>query len=106
MLHSRSAYIALAIALLQCRISVGEDRLGSTTSDEGFGIQAITVTARRIEEDIQRVPIAVTVVSGSALQDHGLFTAESFGQMAPGLTVTQAFGSRDLAYFNIRGQLF
>jgi iron complex outermembrane receptor protein len=35
-----------------------------------------------------------------------MFTKEALGQLAPGLTVTQAYGSRDLAYFNIRGQLF
>jgi iron complex outermembrane recepter protein len=106
MLPCRRAHIALTFALLQCRIAFAEDSLPSTLSDEGFGIQAITVTARRIEEDSQRVPIAVTVVSGSTLSDRGLFTTETFGQLAPGLTVTQAFGSRDLAYFNIRGQLF
>jgi iron complex outermembrane receptor protein len=98
--------VRMALALLPCTISLADDRLDTGNTDESFGIQTITVTARRIEENIQRVPIAVTVVSGTVLQDNGVFTTESFGQLAPGLTVTQAYGTRDLAYFNIRGQLF
>lgn len=73
---------------------------------DGFGIHEITVTARRIEENVQRVPIAITAIPGPDLQGRGIFSTEAFGQMAPGLTVTQVNGSRDLAFFNIRGQLF
>ncbi len=97
---------SLTVVLTICHISVSRGEPDTPPEDGGFGIQPITVTARRITEDLQRVPIAITVVSGPALQNNGLFTTEAFGQMAPGLTVTQAYESRDLAYFNIRGQLF
>lgn len=72
----------------------------------GVGVGEVVVTARRVEENIQRVPIAITEVPAAELQDHAVFGTEAFGQMAPGLTVTQVNGSRDLAFFNIRGQMF
>jgi iron complex outermembrane receptor protein len=93
------------LSIVYFGIANGEDQ-SAPGSEVGFGILPIAVTARRIEENIQRVPVAITVVPGNVLQDNGVFTTEAFGQMAPGLTVTQAYGSRDLAYFNIRGQLF
>ncbi len=105
MLNQPFLYIGLLLALWQPRAANANESAMDAVDDREGGIQAVTVTARRVEEDSQHVPVAVTVVSGSQLQDHGLFTTESLGQLAPGLTVTQAFGSRDLAYFNIRGQL-
>ncbi len=106
MLNRPFLYIGLLLALWQPRAANANESAMDDVDDREGGIQAVTVTARRVEEDSQHVPVAVTVVSGSQLQDHGLFTTESLGQLAPDLTVTQAFGSRDLAYFNIRGQLF
>ena len=107
MLNRPFLYIGLLLSLWQPRAAnANESAAMDAMDDREGGIQAVIVTARRVEEDSQHVPVAVTVVSGGQLQDHGLFTTESLGQLAPGLTVTQAFGSRDLAYFNIRGQLF
>jgi TonB-dependent Receptor Plug Domain len=106
MLDRRFLYIGLVLVFWQSRAANANDSAVDGEDERVGGIQAVIVTARRIEENSQHVPIAVTVVSGRELQDHGLFTTETMGQLAPGLTVTQAFGSRDLAYFNIRGQLF
>jgi iron complex outermembrane recepter protein len=93
------------VGAISCATADPQER-SDIADEDGFGIREITVTARRVQEDNQRVPIAITVIPGAELQDRGVFTTETFGQMAPGLTVTQAYGSRDDAFFNIRGQLF
>jgi len=41
-------------------------------ADQGTKLEEITVTARRREEKLQEVPIAVTVVSQEALQDNNV----------------------------------
>ncbi len=86
MLNRPFLYIGLLLALWQPRAANANESAMDAVDDREGGIQAVTVTARRVEEDSQHVPVAVTVVSGSQLQDHGLFTTESLGQLAPGLT--------------------
>ena len=104
--HRHLTFGALGLVVaISCAVAEPEEN-SENPEDAGFGLHEITVTARRVQEDNQRVPIAITVIPGSTLQDRGVFTTEDFGQMAPGLTVTQAYGSRDQAFFNIRGQLF
>jgi iron complex outermembrane receptor protein len=68
-------------------------------------LQEVTVTARRIGENLQRVPIAITVVPKAVIEDTGYFSSENFSLMAPGLTATQAIDNRQQVYFNIRGQV-
>lgn len=68
------------------------------------GLEQVVVTARRVGENLQSVPIAVTVVPKSVIADTGNFAVESFSLMAPGLTATEAVDNREEAYYNIRGQ--
>ena len=46
----------------------------------------VVVTAQRRSENVQKVPVAVTVVSAQALQDNAIFNPESLEQVVPSLT--------------------
>jgi len=59
-------------------------------SDEGPG--DIVVTARRREERLQDVPIAVTAVSAEALDSRGLDSVTQVSQIAPNLQFTPGQG--------------
>lgn len=62
----------------------------------------IVVTARRREENLQDVPVAVTAVSGSTLQERGITDATQLNQLVPALRV-EAFNSPTSMNIGIRG---
>jgi len=47
------------------------------------GLEEITVTARRVEENIQRVPISVTALSADTLADRGITDLNLLQQVVP-----------------------
>ena len=64
-------------------------------------IEEIIVTAQRVDEDIQDVPIAVTALTGDMIEDQQVITPSDLQLNAPGVTYTATnFGG---ASFSIRG---
>lgn len=63
----------------------------------------IVVTARRRDESLSRVPIAITAISGDLLIERSIRTDSDLQLAAPGLTVRQTQGNNSLTY-SIRGQ--
>ncbi|HEX8485355.1 TonB-dependent receptor [Sphingomonas sp.] len=78
------------------------DTTTSTAPQDKVGLADIIVTAQRREESVQRVPVAVTVVSGEALQERGLVNISQIGAIAPSVTFTSGFEARDNS-IRIRG---
>jgi iron complex outermembrane recepter protein len=66
-------------------------------------LDTIVVTARRTEEKLQDVPVAVTALSGAALAEIGVTSQTDLQFATPGLTVRQT-GSSDQLNYAIRGQ--
>jgi iron complex outermembrane receptor protein len=62
----------------------------------------VIVTARRIEERAQDVPISMTVLNQKQLADKGIVTASDLAAATPGLSVDSEFG-QEAASFSIRG---
>jgi iron complex outermembrane receptor protein len=48
-------------------------------------LEEITVTARKVEENLQETPIAITVITGAALDDRQVFRTEMLDQVVPNL---------------------
>jgi iron complex outermembrane recepter protein len=65
---------------------------------------AIIVTARRVNEKLQDVPVAVTVVQGGALTQLGVTTAVDLRTVVPSLNVTNAAGRPTTPLYSMRGQ--
>src|SRR5882672_2416857 len=57
------------------------------------GIEEIIVTARRVEENIQRVPIAVTAFTADQLAQKDIADLWSVQRITPGLTIAGAPGN-------------
>ncbi len=70
----------------------------ATEDDDG----AIIVTARRVEERLQDVPISMTVLSQSQLDNRNITTASDLATYTPSLTSNSRFGP-DKSSFTIRG---
>jgi len=70
-----------------------------TASEEP--LNTIIITARRLEESAQDVPISVTSISGEKLSQAGITTAQELQQVVAGLQV--AVPNPRLAQFTLRG---
>jgi iron complex outermembrane receptor protein len=55
------------------------------TVDSGLTVQEITVTARRRAESLQTTPVAVTALSGAALETRGAESIDALSQYVPNL---------------------
>jgi iron complex outermembrane receptor protein len=67
-------------------------------------IETVVVTARRRAEDVQKIPVAVTAISGEELRQTQTKSAMDLQDLAPSLSVAANLGSRDSDVFTIRGQ--
>ncbi|MDE2184002.1 MAG: TonB-dependent receptor [Alphaproteobacteria bacterium] len=76
----------------------------SPSTDQPMTIETVTVTARRRIEDLERVPVAETVLAPETIRAENVRSAIDLQILAPSLTVSANLGSRDDNVFTIRGQ--
>lgn len=62
----------------------------------------IIVTARRVEERLQDVPISITVLNSDAITNNNITSAKDIATYTPGLTTNNRYGS-DNTTWTIRG---
>ncbi|RYD95622.1 MAG: TonB-dependent receptor, partial [Sphingobacteriales bacterium] len=99
---TRSCFLAgtaLTAAALTATTAWAQDEAGSDFS----GLGEIIVTAQKREQSLQDVPIAVTALSGDALQANRIVSVNDLSGLAPGLTVRPAPGSSSIPSFSTRG---
>ncbi|HEV7608468.1 MAG TPA: TonB-dependent receptor [Steroidobacteraceae bacterium] len=70
---------------------------------EAEGLEEIIVTARRVEENLQQTPIAITALSGTELEDRQIFSTDVLDQVVPNL---QFANNAPLAGNNSSSQVF
>src|SRR3546814_14826079 len=70
--------------------SEGESAPAADGADRQGGLGEIVVTARRQEERLQDVPIAVSVVSQEQMDQRGSFNPVDLVQTTPGLAVSDS----------------
>jgi iron complex outermembrane receptor protein len=76
-MRSKFARVWLATSALTC--------LTSSAALADGGIEVVTVTAEKRLEDVQKVPIAITPLEGSALDDMGIVGFADLGTHVPSL---------------------
>jgi iron complex outermembrane recepter protein len=82
---------------------VQADSSTSPAVSQGNQLEEVIVTARRREENIQTVPIAITVVSQQTLQDNNVQTLGDLQFLVPSMS-TSSILTRDSVNVSIRGQ--
>lgn len=111
---SVSSFVRRAIATAASAMAVGAILLPATaTAQQGdsgagsgadpVGIEEIVVTARRREESLQDVPIAVSAFSAEQLERTGAMDITALQQATPNLTLQVARGSNSTLIAFIRG---
>lgn len=69
------------------------------------GLADIVVTARRVAENLQSVPVAVTVQSAEALQAQSAVRIPDIARLTPGILIGASTASATAVTINIRGQV-
>uniref|UniRef100_UPI0012392943 TonB-dependent receptor n=1 Tax=Sphingobium estronivorans TaxID=1577690 RepID=UPI0012392943 len=67
----------------------------------GGGVEDIVVTAQRREENLQRVPIAVTALTAKAIEQRRIMDVADLNNLAPGLNVSTTSGASPI--ITVRG---
>ena len=81
------------------------DSAPEATSDEATGHQGFTdiiVTARRVEENLQRVPTSVTAVDADSMRRESVVAIKDLPKLAPSLSIASYFNDMN-ARFAVRG---
>ena len=81
--------------------AVGDAPSDTNTSDAG--LQEITVTAQRRSENLQKVPISITVLSSTEIAKQNIVAPEDLNSHVPSLSVGSVSVMRDSAIYQIRG---
>ena len=98
-MHNRShmPITGLAVALLMPLTGVEQTR-----AQGALQLEEVVVTARKREESLQDVSVAVTALSSAVLDSAQIFTSEDLVQMVPSLNLQKGTNARQSS-FNIRG---
>jgi iron complex outermembrane receptor protein len=99
---------SLSIAIRRAVAAAGATAFASgayaqTAPPEAHTLEEITVTARKVSENLQDTPIAITAITGSALEDRQVFNTNVLDQVVPNL---QFADNAPLAGNNHSSQVF
>jgi iron complex outermembrane recepter protein len=68
------------------------------------GLEKITVTARKVSENLQRVPVAITALSADAIQERSIHTLSDVQNSAPNLLIKESATEPQSFTLEMRGQ--
>jgi len=77
---------------------------GAASAPATAALEEVVVTARRREENLQEVPVAVTALSGPALVARGVQTVADLSRFSPGVSISKSARSATGVRFILRGQ--
>ncbi len=85
--HHTHACKLPAIGLLALSVMAGNQALAQNTKNS-FALEEITVTARKVEENLQDVPVAVSAFTGDTLERRQITGTDDIGKITPNLQFT------------------
>lgn len=92
------------LSSLSLSTSVSAQDSPSTSQTVGASIEEIVVTARRKEEDLQSVPLAISAMTSETLFRESITTAQDLMGKIPSMTIGANGAMRNSEAANIRGQ--
>ena len=99
-----SALAALSVGFLTAPEARAQEPGANATTNQDVDEDEILITARRREERLQEVPVAVTAFSSQQLEEANVTRLENLGNIAPSLQITHTAGRANIPGFAIRGQ--
>jgi iron complex outermembrane recepter protein len=77
----------------------------AAAEDDNTGLAEIIVQARKVDERLQDVPVAVTAFSGADLEKQNVQKVENLANFTPGLRIVQAQSTPTAMTIALRGQV-
>lgn len=108
------SYAALGLALAFAQPAVAQEASGppsdnqtpSPAQAEGqAGLKEIVVTARKVAENLQDVPVAVTAFSGEELEQQSARKFNDIARLTPGLSIGKVSATETAPVISLRGQV-
>ncbi|OCC23544.1 hypothetical protein MB02_10210 [Croceicoccus estronivorus] len=100
--HRRVLLLAASILPFMSATPVIAQETTDTAVRDGAAIQDIVVTARRREESLQDVPVAITALGSDEIRQRNIQTASDLQRIVPSLTIATAI-NRTSESFSLRG---
>lgn len=98
--YRKTAISVTALCLASAAAAQSEQTVPAPSSDlaiaEPDTSGEIIVTAQKRSESVQRIPLAVSAISGDSLQQRGATGLAALGQVVPGLNVSEQVGQARL----------
>ena len=91
------------LALFTAPAFAAEAAPAATDPAKDPGVGEIVVTAQKRSENIQKVPIAISAVSGQFLETRGITSIDDLGAIAPNMQITRAPSDKTITQISIRG---
>lgn len=98
---TRSVSAAALTAMMSAAPAIAQDSVAKSSG----GLEDIVVTARKVAENLQDIPVAVTVQTGDALRQQSAVQVPDIARLTPGITFTQAASNGSASNVTIRGQV-
>jgi iron complex outermembrane receptor protein len=86
------------------RAALAQTADSDAQASKGEALEEVVVTARKHSEDVQRVPIAVTAVSGEQLKEQSIKTVANLQNLVPSLFVQQGLDDPQSLIVTMRGR--
>lgn len=104
--HSRLFFALAASASFLPGVAYAQESEAAPVADSSTdsGLGDIVVTARRREENLQDVPVAVTAFTAETLVEKGVTDRTSLADNTPSLFTINGGYPREFAFFALRGQ--
>jgi outer membrane receptor protein involved in Fe transport len=104
--RQRSVAAVVAAAVIPvCLASVPVHAQSKAAADANDAVlEEVVVTARKREESLQDVPIAVTALSGDTIEERNINNLSDLALFTPGFSYTTAFGRNNNERPAVRGQ--
>ncbi|PXA86095.1 TonB-dependent receptor [Caulobacter sp. D4A] len=96
----KAALLAGAAWGATCNLAVAQEK---PAAEQSVGVEEVVVTARRREETLKDVPVAVSAFSADKLEKQGASDITTLQQTTPNITVQVARGSNSTLISYIRG---
>ncbi len=94
----------LALAVAAASLGVAAPALAQSDEKQMVELEEVIVTARRREESLQDVPIAITAMSADFLREQNITELNDLGTRVPALSVSSTGQSSNVPIVVLRGQ--
>lgn len=95
----------VSLMALMAPVSALQAQDAPQAAEDESGLSDIIVTARKVEENLQDVPVAVTAFTGQALENQNLQRVENLANFTPGMTIRPGSSTPSAITITLRGQV-